>query len=136
MKSIPVEKREGELQYSRLWMDKVIDALGDGFYVLDFVSTAKRTLSQLRYYRGVILPRLAAEAAAGSYTPEQWHIILADKFLSIELEYKGQIVRGTRSTSNDGDMTAVEFGRYLDQVIEYALYEHGVDIPRPYHYGF
>jgi hypothetical protein len=132
---VPATSDHGaRLEYNTVWMDKVVSLLKPGRYLLQFIDTKKRTHSQLAYYRGVILPAFSS-LDDGSYTADEWHIILGNMFLQREVEYKDKIYYGIRSTSDDGGMTTKEFAEYLDKVILYALSEHGLQIPEPRQVG-
>jgi len=135
MKAIPVRKIDGKLQYDALAMDRLIDNLADGQYIAVFISTAKRTKAQLAFYRGVILPAFAALAASGSYTEDEWHRILTNKFLTYEVADGDEIRLIVRTTSDSGKITADEFSAFLDQCILYGLEEHQIRIPSPSHIG-
>lgn len=131
MKSIQVEKRDGILHYSKTWMDKIISDLTTGKYIMQFVAVEGITDAQRAFYRAVILPVLAKGAAAGSYTTAEWHEILMKKFLGVEVELDGQVTTVARSTSKEGNVSCEEFSAALEEILNYALTEHGIRIPTP-----
>ncbi len=58
------------------------------------------------------------------FTPEECHTVFKTRFLS----YKKKGFEFTRSTA---DLDKLEFGEYLDKVINYAQGELGIVIPEP-----
>lgn len=129
---VPATEEHGErLEYNNRWMDQVISNLRPGRYLMEFTSTRRRSTAQLKYYRGVVLPAFSQGAAGGSYTTDEWHIILGNMFLQREVSYQGKIYFGIRSTSDEGGMTTDEFSEFLEKVILYGFEEHQLNIPEP-----
>jgi len=130
--TIPVEVVDGKLQYNKAWMDRLLSRLSDGYYLLDFISTRKRSQAQNAYYWGVVLDTFSREAAGGSYTKDEWHGLLTCRFLKTTMNVKDRVEETIRSTSK---MTTKEFSEYLEQVIWYGREMFELYIPVPQTYG-
>ena len=90
-------------------------------------SRQSRSLSQNRYYWGVIVPMLASEFG---YYKDEMHDLLRRKFLSYTKEnpYTGETEMFARSTTklNTADMEI-----YLEAIRSWALSEFAVYLPLP-----
>ncbi len=81
-----------------------------------------RTLSQNSYYWGVIIEILGNHFG---YDPESMHEALKFKFLR---QHEDSDLVTVGSTAK---LSTVEFGEYLDKVIQWAAQDYGIVIPDP-----
>ena len=79
-----------------------------------------RTLSQNAYYWGVVVEILANHFG---YEPEEMHEALKFKFLK---KFEGSDLVTVGSTRK---LSTVEFGEYIDKIMEWAAEEYQVVIP-------
>lgn len=91
-----------------------------------------RTLKQNRYYWGVILKEIAEQASIEGqrWCAEAWHELMKRQFLGYEIRKvrvagrnRPVVIRRLRSTT---DLSVAKFNKYLDQVMAFAVTDHGV----------
>ena len=85
-----------------------------------------RTLTQNRYYWGVVLATLSEWSG---HTPEELHGYLKDALLPSK---QMQLPNGTVMTipGSTASLTVEDFARYVDQTVQWAAHQ-GVNIPSP-----
>ena len=105
----------------RAWLAKV-----EGRRVIESIKREQtgRTMSQNRYYWGVVLAVLSEWSGHES---EELHEHLTDKFLARDQKTlpSGEVMTPARRTST---LTIEEFSAYVDRVVRWAA-EQGVYIP-------
>lgn len=87
----------------------------------------KRSSSANRYLWGVVYATIAQETG---FSSEELHEIFKGKFLATEktLKQTGEVFSIPGSTA---DLDKVQFGEYLDKILEFALRELDCYIPQP-----
>lgn len=93
-----------------------------GKYILEIKrAKEKRSLSQNKYYFGVVVKILSDETG---YTSDEMHQILAQKFLG----YQKSGVKFYQSTTK---LDTLEFEVYLEKIRSWSFSEHGIHTPLP-----
>lgn len=94
------------------------------FYVWFYKPEKIRSLSENRYYRGVVIKKLSDFTG---YNDNEMHNILRYKFL-LKYHENHKIPPIARSTT---ELTTVEFEEYLTKIREWASIDLGCYIPLP-----
>lgn len=122
----------GRLEYDAVALDKLIQQLQDGDYFIEFSPVdADHTLQQIKYCRAHIYPMYAKYAVDGSYTAQDWHKLLTERFLSTEQIIDDRIVTVAKTTKIGGGCSKAEYTQYLKDIIQYALDAFGIEISDP-----
>jgi hypothetical protein len=111
-----------------------LKTIRDGGVVLTVEPSTERGLRSvrmMRYYRGVVLPRLAAVTGA---SPDALHALLTQRLLGRPVELvsprTGEVFTGTVTVST-ADLDADDLWSYIEQVRAWALEAWGVAVPAP-----
>lgn len=98
--------------YPKAWEDIINHFTGDVIVSIEPYS-GNRTRRQNNYYWGVVIKMLSDEIG---YYPKEMHIELKNLFTP----------HGTTSK-----MSTIEFEDYINQVRDWAMREHNINIPTP-----
>lgn len=90
------------------------------------VPTLNRSLSQNKYYWGVLLTLLAEHTG---HTTEDLHLVMKDMFLPRKFLKLGTKEVCLNKTTTD--LTTTEFQTYLEQIRAWAVQELGLQVPDP-----
>ena len=108
----------------------IIDALNKGrFVICDVKSKSSKSLEQLGYYHGVILPRVQAKFKedGNTYSLAQLNDFFNDLFFYKEETIAGRIIKIARSKSG---ATKDEMAEFINKVLIWCG-EQGIEIPEP-----
>lgn len=115
--------KECQVQIQRFYIDEVKKMEGKSIEIKPVSNS--RSDQQNRYMWGVVYKLVSDHTG---FTPEEVHETYKIKFLTYEKEHKGKIYKFTKSTAN---LSTLEFGEYLDKVINHAQGELKIIIPEP-----
>jgi hypothetical protein len=93
---------------------------------------SQRSISQNRYYWGVVLDYIVKETSGISTDIDKEHIheVLRYKFLRSEKvdPFTGEVIEYSKSTTS---LNTKEFKDYIEQVVHWAYSFLGIEIPAP-----